>query len=73
MATLQDVTAALEALKTTALEERTEVLAALSGLTEQIVLLQAQVASGAGVTAADLDALVSQISEVAATVEGIQE
>jgi hypothetical protein len=73
MATLKDVTNALEALKTTAAEERTEVLAVLDDMKAQIAALQEQIASGTSVTAADLDVVMNQIADAAAVVEGIQE
>ena len=57
MATLLEVKDAIAA-------EKAEVLAAVTGLNDQVQALKDQIAAGSPVTAADLDDLVSQVHDI---------
>jgi len=71
MATLDDVKAALAAAAEAATNEKAEVGTKLDNLNVQIQALKDQIAGGTLVTAADLDALVTQINGIATDVENI--
>ncbi len=71
MATLDDVKAALAQAATDATAEKAEVTAAISALNDTITALQAQIASGSVVTAADLDGLLASIQGIDAQVKDI--
>jgi septal ring factor EnvC (AmiA/AmiB activator) len=72
MATLDEVKAALATLQTDEAgitEELQAIVTSLLALTNRIAELEAQIASGGGVTAADLDAIKATISDTAAALE----
>lgn len=71
MATLQQVVDAVAALQATTEEEQLEVAAAMDGLRAQITALQEQIAAGANVTPADLDALIVSLDAASSAVETI--
>lgn len=71
MATLADVKAALAQAAADATAEKAEVATAIKTLSDQIVALQAQIAAGTAVTAADLDDLVTQINGIDTAVKDI--
>jgi flagellar hook-associated protein FlgK len=71
MATLDDVKAALAQAAADATAEKAEVATAIQALNDRIAALQTQIAAGTLVTAADLDALVTQINGIDAQVKDI--
>jgi len=71
MATLADVQAALTKASEDATAEKAEVAAAIQALTEEIRVLQEQIATGSAVTSADLDALIIQVEGIDTQVQDI--
>jgi predicted RNA-binding Zn ribbon-like protein len=71
MTTLLDIKSSLAKLSSDIAAEKAEVSAAVLVLTEQVAALQATLAAGTGVTAEDLDALMTQINGVDAAVKDI--
>ncbi len=71
MATLDEVKAAVQALKDDVATEATQVSAALKDLNDQIQALKDQIASGSTVTPADLDGLVASVKDIDTNVQNI--
>lgn len=71
MTTLSDIKTSLAKLSSDIAAEKAEVSAAVAVLTEQVAALQATLAAGTGVTAEDLDGLMTQINGVNDAVKDI--
>lgn len=73
MATIQELNTKITDLTTAIADERTEVQGLLTGLRTQIQALQDQIAGGAVVTQAEIDALGVALDVVIAQVRDISE
>lgn len=73
MTTVADIQSTLDDIAAAAAAEKAEVTTALQALNDQIVALQTQIAGGAGVTAADLDALKQSADALVVQVQGIKD
>lgn len=73
MATLDELTAKLEDINVAIGEERAEVQGLLSGLRDQIQVLQDQIGSGQLVTQEQLDGLAASADAIVARVRDISE
>lgn len=73
MATLEEVQAAIDTATADAAAEAAEVVAVIQSLSDQITSLQAQLANGTVVTAADLDGLLLRVAGLDSAIKGIVE
>lgn len=73
MTQLSDIKAQIEQLKVDIVAEKAEVQGKLDVATAKVKELEATVAAGGTVTAADLDTLALSLTEVSASVKGISE
>ncbi len=71
MATLDEVKAQIQTLKDDVATEASQVQASLKDLNDEVHALKDQIASGSGVSAADLDALLASIKGIDAAVQDI--
>jgi flagellar hook-associated protein FlgK len=71
MATLADITAALDTLQADTDAKNAQVTSDLAALAKQITDLQAQIAAGGSVTPADLDSVLAKITGIDDKVKAI--
>lgn len=73
MATLDEVLAKVDEVQATVTAEKAEVALKLKALTDEIIALKDKIASGAGVTAADLDGVIGKLGTIATSVSTISD